>query len=133
MTDGDHVQRWLDAYTQAWLSYDPAAIGALFSDDAQYRWHPWDSGDEVACGRDGIVAAWLDDRDTAGTYTGEYRPLLIAGDDVIATGVSRYYADPEHTVLETEFHNLWVLHFDSDGRCDSFTEWFMKAPKNDKA
>jgi hypothetical protein len=27
----DALQTWLDAYVAAWRSYDPAAIGALFT------------------------------------------------------------------------------------------------------
>lgn len=26
------------------------------------------------------------------------------------------------------YHNLWVLRFTDDGRCRSFTEWYMEAP-----
>ena len=38
--DRDTVARWLAAYVRAWQSYDPEAIGALFSDNATYAWHP---------------------------------------------------------------------------------------------
>jgi ketosteroid isomerase-like protein len=71
------VQAWLDAYERAWETYDPDQIGALFSDDAEYRWHP---ADEPEKGREAIVFAWLNpggnasDRDAPGTYLGEYRP-----------------------------------------------------------
>ncbi len=34
--DRADVQRWLDAYVQAWTTYDPADIGALFAEDAVY-------------------------------------------------------------------------------------------------
>lgn len=50
------VQRWLDAYSRAWITYDPGEIGALFSEDAEYRYHPWEQGDDVLRGRDQIVA-----------------------------------------------------------------------------
>jgi hypothetical protein len=40
----DDVQAWLDRYIAAWASYDPAAIGDLFTDDARYRFHPSDEG-----------------------------------------------------------------------------------------
>ena len=39
----DDVPRWLDRYVEAWRSYDPDAIRALFSADAEYRYHPWDA------------------------------------------------------------------------------------------
>jgi hypothetical protein len=122
------VQRWLEAYTHAWLTYDPDAIGALFSDDAEYRWHPWDEGDDVARGRAQIVAAWLENRDPAGTYRGAYRPLVVQDDLAIAVGESLYYTDATQATPDRAYHNLWVLRFADDGRCRSFTEWYMKAP-----
>lgn len=127
--DAEMAQQWLDAYSHAWMTYDPGEIGALFADDAEYRWHPWDEGDDVLRGRDQIVNAWLKDRDTAGTYQGEYRPLVIQDDQVIAVGQSYYYTDATQTTLERAYHNLWVLQFAGDGTCRSFTEWYMKSPE----
>lgn len=126
--DAEQVQRWLDAYTDAWLTYDPGAIGALFTDDAEYRWHPWDEGDAVARGREAIVAAWLENRDAAGTYRGAYQPLLVQGDQAIAVGMSSYFTDDTRATLDRAYHNLWVLRFDDEGRCRAFTEWYMQAP-----
>ena len=128
MTDTDAVQRWLVAYEHAWQTYDPGEIGALFTDDAEYRWHPWDEGQEVARGRDAIIEAWRSSRDKPGTYRGEYRPLLVHDGEAIAVGTSRYYKDTTRSVISREFHNLWVLRFADDGRCRSFTEWYMKTP-----
>lgn len=128
MIDANAVQRWLDAYSRAWESYDPAQIGALFSDDAEYRWHPWDEGEDVARGRQAIVDAWLERPDQSGTYEGKYRPLLVDGDGAIAIGTSRYYTDAGRSTLDRMYHNLYVLRFGADGRCRSFTEWFMQAP-----
>jgi len=36
------VQPWLDAYREAWQSYDPEQIAALFSADATYAYKPWE-------------------------------------------------------------------------------------------
>ena len=127
--DAGTVQRWLDAYSQAWISYDPEEIGALFADDAEYRYHPWDEGDDVLRGREQIVANWLENRDKAGAYRGEYHPLLVSGDQAITAGVSRYYSDETQTTLERAYHNLWVLRFTDDGKCRSYTEWYMEAPR----
>lgn len=123
------VQRWLDAYNQAWITYDPDEIGALFADDAEYRYHPWDEGDDVLRGRAQIVANWLENRDKAGTYRGEYKPLLIQGDQAIAVGLSYYYTDETQATLDRAYHNLWVIRFTDAGQCRSFTEWYMEAPK----
>jgi len=129
MLDVDLVQRWLDGYRSAWASYEPDAIGALFSEDAEYRWHPWDKNDDVARGRHAITAAWLMNRDAPGTYSGEYRPLLVNNQTAVAVGVSRYYTDSTRRIVDRLYHNLWILEFDDAGRCRSFTEWFMQAPE----
>src|SRR5260370_18881957 len=84
------VQHWLDAYVQAWLSYDPAEIGALFSEDAVCYYHPYD---EPVRGRAEIVASWVEPprRDPDGMYGGRYEPLAIEGDLAVAHGRSQYY------------------------------------------
>src|SRR6476646_11667036 len=38
----EQVKQWLAAYSKAWESYDPQAIGELFSADAAYYYHPYD-------------------------------------------------------------------------------------------
>ena len=43
----------------------------------------------------------------------------------MAAGVSRYFAADGETV-EREYHNVFLCHFDSDGRCSEFTEFFMR-------
>lgn len=116
--DHDELQAWLDAYVDAWRTYDPASIAALFAEDATYAYHPWDEGDRVLRGRDAIVANWLEERDAAGSWEAHYRPLLVAGDRAIATGTTRYAGGEI-------FWNLWVLRFGEDGRCTEFVEWFM--------
>jgi ketosteroid isomerase-like protein len=71
--DRAHVARWLAAYVEAWKSYDPEAIGELFSDDVEYRYHPYD---EPIRGRAAVVESWLGEgdhetassRDPEGTY-----------------------------------------------------------------
>ena len=126
--DAEIVQRWLDAYHHAWSTYDAVEIGALFTDDAEYRWRPWDEGDAVARGRAHIVAAWLENRDAAGTYRGAYCPLLVQDNVAIAVGMSFYYTNATQGTLGRAYHNLWVLRFTNEGQCRSFTEWFMQAP-----
>ena len=41
MEPGD-VARWLDDYVEAWRTYDPDAIVALFAEEIEYRYHPYD-------------------------------------------------------------------------------------------
>ena len=115
------VSEWLSGYRDAWQSYDPATIGGLFSENASYRYHPYD---EPVRGREAIVASWLEDRDAEGSYEGAYEPLVVAGDIAIATGTS-IYRDGDETRI---YDNCFILRFDDDGRCSEFTEWFMQRP-----
>jgi hypothetical protein len=117
----DRLQAWLDAYVAAWRSYDPAAIGDLFAEDGTYAYHPWDTGDKVIRGRAAIVANWLEEPDEPGSWTGEYRPLLVSGDRAVATGLTTY--DNGQV-----YDNMWDLRFDDTGRCAEFVEWYMLRP-----
>jgi uncharacterized protein (TIGR02246 family) len=124
------VQRWLDAYVDAWKSYDPEAIAALFAEDVAYRYHPYD---EPVRGRDAVVAAWLGEgdqdvastRDEPGTYVASYAPVAVDGDVAVAVGTSTYTEPP------TVYDNCYVMRFDADGRCSEFTEWFMERPQSE--
>ena len=113
------LQAWLDAYVQAWRSYDREAITALFADDAAYAYHPYD---EPLRGREAIADSWLGDRDEPGSWEASYRPLMFDGDRAIATGETRY-ADGN------VFSNLFVMRFDASGRCDEFVEWYVHHPR----
>ena len=121
-TAADH---WLEAYVQAWKSYDREQIAALFADDVKYRYHPFDEPIE---GRLAVVASWLgegdaagaSDRDDPGTYEASYRAVAVDGQVVVATG-STYYSKPDGPV-ERVFDNCFVMRFDQDGRCEDFTE-----------
>jgi uncharacterized protein (TIGR02246 family) len=124
--DEQAVAAWLDGYSQAWKTYDPEQIGALFSEDAVYFYNPFD---EPVRGREAIVASWLEERDEAGTYEGRYRPVLVAGDVAVARGYSRYL-DTNGTLAE-EYDNLFLLRFDADGRCATYREWYMAKPDPD--
>lgn len=117
----DDVQAWLDAYVDAWRTYDPESIGALFARDATYAYHPYDEGDAVLRGREAIVANWLGERDEPGTWEASYRPLVVAGDRAVAEGTTRYASGDV-------YWNLWTLRFDDDNRCTAFVEWFMTRP-----
>lgn len=112
------VQTWLDGYVVAWRSYDPAEIRALFTEDALYRYRPW----EVPLnGVEEIVASWLENPDQADSWQAWYRVEMVDGDRAVAIGETTY-------VDGTDYANLWVMRFAPDGRCADFTEWFMTMP-----
>jgi ketosteroid isomerase-like protein len=126
------VQAWLDAYSRAWETYDLAEIAALFSQNAEYRWHP---ADDPVVGRDEIVRAWVapegneSSKDAAGTYLGEYHPYAVDGNKAVAVGTSTYWTDESRSTLDRIYYNNWLLEFDDDGKCTSFTEYWMSPRK----
>jgi ketosteroid isomerase-like protein len=130
--DRSDVARWLEAYVEAWKSYDRERIEALFSDDVRYRYHPYD---EPIVGRDAVVESWLGEgdhegaptRDEPSTYDASYEPVAVDGDVAIATGVSTYFAEPGGRVGAV-YDNCFVIRFDDQGRCSEFTEWYAKRP-----
>ena len=118
------VQVWLDRYVAAWSSYDAAAIGDLFSEEAEYRYQPW--ADPIV-GREAIVADWLKDKDEPGSWTAHYEPFAVEADRAVAVGESHYF-NPDGSP-RTIYYNLWTLRFDGDGRCTEFVEYFNELPK----
>ena len=131
--DADAVTAWLDAYLAAWKSYDREQIGALFSDDVKYRFHPYD---EPVEGREAVVESWLGEgehegapgRDEDGTYDASYRPIAVEGDVAVAIGSSSYTRGPDGPIDEI-YDNCFVMRFDDAGRCREFTEWYVKRPQ----
>ncbi|HSK34401.1 MAG TPA: nuclear transport factor 2 family protein [Propionicimonas sp.] len=128
----DHgtAKDWLDRYVAAWVSYDPAAIGDLFTEDVSYRYHP---SDQPTVGRDAVVASWLGEstaqeastRDAPGTYQAAYAPVAIEGDVLVAIGTSTYYTAPGGQV-DTVNDNCVLMRFDASGKCSDFTEYYVK-------
>lgn len=128
----DDVQAWLDRYIAAWESYDPAAIGDLFSEHAEYRFHP---GDEPLRGRQAIVDSWLSpggdpaQRDAPGTWAASYAPYAVDDDVAVGVGTSTYWTDASRAEMKAMYFNVYLLAFDAAGRCRSLTEYFVRPRK----
>jgi ketosteroid isomerase-like protein len=118
------AQEWLDRYVTAWRSNDPDEIGALFTEDVAYRYYPFST---PVAGRNEVVQSWLDNPDEPESWEARYTPYAIQGDRVVATGVSRYFAQGDQP--EKTYRNCFLIEFDVDGNCSSFTEFFVKEPK----
>jgi SnoaL-like domain len=126
------AQAWLDRYVAAWLSYDADDIGALFTDDIAYRYHP---SDNPIVGREAVVASWLGEsdsdgastRDAPGTYSARYTPVAVDDDVVVATGTSSYSERSDGPIVRT-YDNCFVMRFDGEGRCREFTEYYNRRP-----
>ena len=117
------LRSWLERYIQAWRTYDVQQIGSLFTDDAELRSNVFE---EPIRGRDAIVASWFEDQDEPGGWRASYEPFAVDGDAAVAIGTSTYLA-PDGSI-DRVYHNAFVLRFDAEGRCRSFTEWYVLEP-----
>ena len=118
----DDVARWLDRYSEAWRTYDPQAIRSLFSADAVLYDHPWE---DPIVGPDAIVEDWLADRDEAGTYDSSYEPWAVDGRRAVGVGTSTYRLEGGGVRV---FHNAFLLEFDDQDACRSFTDIYLEQP-----
>jgi uncharacterized protein (TIGR02246 family) len=115
MTDLSRVTTWIEGYVRAWSSNDPADIGGLFTEDAEYYTAPFRPPWR---GREQIVAGWLGRKDEPGETTFAWHPVSITDEVAVIEGTTTY---PDQT-----YSNLWVIRLDADGRCREFTEWWME-------
>ena len=130
--DRTAAQAWLDRYVAAWLSYDADDIASLFTEDVLYRYHPYD---DPIVGREAVVASWLGEansdgastRDAPGTYAAQYEPVAVDGEIVVATGTSSYRERLDGPIVRV-YHNCFVMRFDAEGRCQEFTEYYIRRP-----
>ena len=53
--------------------------------------------------------------------------LPEAIDRAVAVGESRYL---EHGKLARLYYNVWLLRFDTEGRCSEFVEYWREHPKD---
>ena len=119
----EDVAEWLERYIAAWKSGERGEIEALFGNDARYRYH---SFDEPLTGQAAIADSWLDDPDEPGTFDASYECFAADGNDAVAIGTTTYFeADGE---VDRLYDNVFVLRFDTEGRCSEFTEWYVKRP-----
>ena len=130
--DRNTVDRWLEAYIDAWKTYDREAIAALFSEDVEYWYHPYD---EPIRGREAVVESWLGEgdhegasaRDDPGTYDAAYECIAVDRDVAVARGSSTYFTEPGGPI-DKVYDNCMAMRFDGEGRCREYTEWYMKRP-----
>ena len=108
------VRRWVDGYEQAWRSPGTDRLAGLFSPDASYLVSPWA---EPLKGLAAIGELWESERtgpDEQFTMTSEV--VAVEGDVAVVRAQVDY-------ATGSRWRDLWVLRFESDGRCRHFEEW----------
>jgi len=112
------TQNWLDGYLTAWRTKQADDVRAIFTDDAEYWFHPYDA--EPVRGIDAIIAAWMEPEWTVAVPD---LGVLVESDTL---GIVRGSVDyPGHS----SYMNLWEVHFAPDGRAQKFVEWYLKRPE----
>ncbi len=118
------VRRWVDGYERAWRTAGTDGLSELFRAEATYRVSPWSPPVE---GLTAIRSLWERERegaDEAFTMTSE----VVAVDGTTAVvRVAVAYDSPGGR----RWRDLWVLRFDTDGRCVAFEEWPFAPDRDD--
>lgn len=112
----EHVAAWVHAYERAWRTAGVEALADLFAPGVVYRPSPWA---RPVRGLPALSQFWEAARDGPDEVF-ELRSDLVALDGSVA--VVRISVDYED-VTSGCWRDLWVLRFDTDGRCAEFDEW----------
>jgi ketosteroid isomerase-like protein len=116
VTDRTAVQRWVAGYELAWRTSGTDGLSALFTDDASYLHSPYEA---PVVGIGAISNMWEEDRDGADeVFTLSTEIVAVEGDTAVVQAEVRY-GDP----IRQEYRDLWLIRFDTDGRCARFEEW----------
>ncbi|MFI7586223.1 nuclear transport factor 2 family protein [Spongisporangium articulatum] len=112
---------WIDGYLVAWNTNAADDIRRLFTADAEYRTEPYAA---PWVGHEAIVNGWLARPDDPGDTSFEWNRVTVDGDLHVITGTTRYAAE------QLTFSNLWLVRLTPEGRCSSFTEYWMEHPRD---
>jgi SnoaL-like protein len=115
--DRSHVHGWVEEYERVWRTAGTDQVAALFTDDATYRMSPFQ--EEPYRGVTAIGRLWEAERsgpDEAFTMTFD---VVAVEDPRAVIRVEVRYGPPLHE----HWRDLWIVEFDTDGRCRSFEEW----------
>jgi ketosteroid isomerase-like protein len=116
----EDISKWVGGYLKAWNSNDPEDIRSLFAQDAVYYTGPFDTPWE---GRESILKNWLAKKDEPGSFTFRYEVLAVSGSLGVVRGWTTYLEN------DADYSNIWTIRLDADGRCEEFTEWWMRRRK----
>jgi SnoaL-like domain len=113
--DRNRLRAWVELYERAWRTAGTELLADLFAPEATYQTAPYE---EPFRGLPAIAAMWEDGRQSDEVFTMRSEVVAVEGD----TGVVRvevHYGDP----TRQQYRDLWVVRFDSSGRCIAFEEW----------
>ncbi len=109
----------MDDFREAWISNEPAAVAALFTEDAVYS---IDAFVEPWRGREEIVRRWTAGISQEVALT--FEVLGVDGDRAFVhwNVFTQNVGDP----VRVEYDGVIHLRFAPDGRCCEHREWFFR-------
>jgi len=116
VTDRSAVYRWVEGYEHAWRTSGTEELSVLFTTDATYLHSPYE---EPVRGLDAIGVMWDHDRDGPDEVFSLTAQVVAVEDDTAVVRAEVRYGQP----VRREYRDLWILQFQSDGRCSWFEEW----------
>jgi ketosteroid isomerase-like protein len=116
---------WLEQYASAWEKRDGEAAAALFAENAEYYWTPFD---EPKRGRTAIADAWREATARQSRVQVECHVLAVAGRLGIGRWATAYVrvGSGEHVRLD----GVLTADLDDSGRCVVFREWWHTTEGN---
>ncbi len=111
--------QWLKTYGAAWEAKDADAFTALFSDDVQYYWTPFE---EPKRGRGGVAAAF--NGAVANQRDIHFRYEILAVDE--ARCVARWWCSLKRPATDqaVRLDGIMMVEPAADGLCEVFREWW---------
>lgn len=122
MIDENPIREWLAAYRHAWSTDEPSEVAALFSTDVRYFTAPYREPYE---GIAAVTDYWLGEQESGLPWSFEYQVLAQEGDLYVVRAVTTYPEGGARDADPAQFHNLWLVTLDRDGRASEFVEYFM--------
>lgn len=116
------VQRWVDAYAQAWRDRDADAAAKLFTDDCLYREHPLQ---EAHRGAEGVLFYWANATSTQDRVDVRMgRPVESADGRRAAV---EFWVRMLNSGAEVTLIGILFLRFTEGGLCEELREtWFFE-------
>jgi ketosteroid isomerase-like protein len=110
------VERWIAGYEAAWRSPGTDMLAGLFAADATYLHSPYT---EPVVGLGRIGEMWEEDRQGPDEVFAMSTEIVALDGDVAVVRALVRYGEP----VRQEYTDLWIVRFDSAGRCAWFEEW----------
>lgn len=113
------LSNWLDAYGEAWESRDADAAAKIFSEDATYQVTPYE---DPHVGQDGVHNYWAGVTENQRNVQFDHEPISVSGNTGVAHWSANFDVAPDGPHIE--LNGIFVLEFDTDGKCRRLREWW---------